>query len=291
MTQDNSRKNMNTRNLVPPPAPEVPKPRGTGPLDDRLPWVIEFRIVGTASTMQVHVKDEMLIGRADTDGLTTPDIDLADFGAFTHGVSRRHAMIRVRDQRLYLQDLGSTNGTMLNGVLCDPDQEHRLRHGDELMLGQLRLQMLFAVVPVMESKTRTSEMPPVPLEAAIRGIGQQVLVLEDDPDVGNVFRIALEQAGYQVTVVESVTKALAVVLQTLPDVIIMDLMLPDMNGLDLVSYVRKQHPKRHIPIIVVSGATGGFQKHKALDAGADVFLGKPVAVDELIKAVSTAIAV
>jgi two-component system KDP operon response regulator KdpE len=68
-------------------------------------------------------------------------------------------------------------------------------------------------------------------------------------------------------------------------------MLPDMNGLDLVRYVRKQHGQTHVPMLVVSGATGGFQMNRALEAGADVFLGKPVAVDELVQAVSTAIKV
>jgi CheY-like chemotaxis protein len=282
--------NKNTRSLSLPAVAAPSTPRATGPLDQTLPWVIELRIVGTASVMQIQVQNEMLIGRADSERRLFPEIDLSPFGAFTNGVSRRHAIIRVKGQRLYLQDLESTNGTLLNGILCDPEQEQRIRHGDELMLGQLRLQVLFAVVPDAETKRRTGEQATTPVEAPATGKGQQILVIEDDKDVGNVFRIALEQAGYQVTLVETVTKALSQVVLKLPDAIVLDLMLPDMSGLELVRYVRKQHSGRRVPMLVVSGITGGYQMHQALEAGADAFLGKPVAVDELVKAVSTAIA-
>ena len=283
---------MNTRHLkVPVSSSTVAAPRATGPLDRSLPWVIELRIVGTASTVQTQVQDKMLIGRADAERKISPEIDLGPFRAFANGVSRQHAMILIKDERLYIKDLGSTNGSRLNGALCEPEQEYRLRHGDELTLGQLRLQILFAVVPVTEAKTQTTEMPVAPLTIPANGKGQHILVIEDDKDVGVVFRMALEKAGYIVTVVETVTKALAVVFQKMPDAIILDLMLPDMNGLDLVRYVRKQHQQRRVPMLVVSGATGGFQMNQALEAGADAFLGKPVAVDELVKAVSTAIKV
>lgn len=282
---------MNTRHLKLPTSSAAAAPRATGPLDRSLPWVIEFRIVGTASTVQTQVQSQMLIGRADAERKISPEIDLGPFRAFANGVSRQHAVILIKDERLYIKDLGSTNGTRLNGALCEPEQEYRLRHGDELTLGQLRLQVLFAVVPVTEAKTQTNEVPITPVTIPADGKGQHILVIEDDKDVGVVFRMALEKAGYVVTVVENVTKALAVVFQKMPDAIVLDLMLPDMNGLDLVRYVRKQHQQRRVPMLVVSGATGGFQMNQALEAGADAFLGKPVAVDELVKAVGTAVKV
>jgi DNA-binding response OmpR family regulator len=86
-----------------------------------------------------------------------------------------------------------------------------------------------------------------------------------------------------------VSKALTAVFQNLPDLIILDLMLPDMNGLDLIRYIRKQHPDSRVPMLVVSGATGGFQMNRALEAGANGFLSKPVAVDELVNAVNSAV--
>lgn len=291
MKSNTTKLTTHTRQLGLPPAETPAVSRVTGPLDRALPWVIEFRIVGTASTVQTQVQNQMLMGRADVENKVFPEIDLTPFRASANGVSRKHALILVKDERLYVKDLGSMNGTRLNGALCLPEEEYRLRHGDELMLGHLRLQVLYAVVPVVGAKLQTGEMQPSPLAAPDAGKGQRVLVIEDDPDVGEVFHLALEKAGYTVIVAENVAKALALVFQHMPDLIVLDLMLPDMNGLDLVRYIRKQHPDRHVPMLVVSGATGGFQMSRALEAGADAFLSKPVAVDELVNAVSAAIKV
>jgi len=282
---DSTLNNLNTRYLKP-PAPTDSKPlRVTGPLDQKLPYVIELRIVGTASTIQRQVTNEMLIGRGDSDKGIAPEIDLADFDGFQTGVSRKHAMILVRDERLYLKDLRSTNGTRLNGLACESEKEYRVRHGDEIMLGRLRLQVLFAVTPMVEGGTPLhGTLQPVDIPRI--GKGQHVLVVEDDKEVGSVFRMALELAGYQVTLVDNVTKALNSIFQIMPDAIVLDLMLPDMNGLDLLQYLKKQSLPKRIPILVVSGATGGFQMNQALEAGAERFMGKPVAVDKLVNAIA-----
>lgn len=320
--------------------------RVTGPLDQTLPWVIEMRIVGTASTLQVRVRDAMLIGRrSDNTGSPAPEIDLAPHNAFSHGVSRSHAMIVVKEQKLMLKDLGSTNGTRLNDIICEPGKEYRLRHGDEVMFGRMRLQVSFAVVPdeaamntpiplrrkkeTVEpiqpdtkpsvpnppngrspaNATATSERAATPKasgtandarstadaksvsrvdipQGLMVGKGERVLIIEDDEDVGAVFVLALQKAGYSVTLVPNVARGLAFIFQQMPDVIVVDLLLPDMNGLDLVRYVRKQKTPRRVPMLVVSSATAGYQRHQALEAGADVFLGKPLAVEELINSVA-----
>jgi CheY-like chemotaxis protein len=240
--------------------------------------------------MQTRVTDAMVLGRCDIASGYTPEIDLTTFDAFGKGVSRKHAIITVKEHRLMMRDLNSTNGTRLNNAVCAPGQEYRLRHGDELVLGQLRLQVSFAVVPTLTDTQRGVSPTPAKLPTTvINGGGKRILVIEDDADVGNVFRIALEFAGYKVTVVNDVTKALGFVFQGMPDAIVLDLMLPDLNGLDLVRYVRKQKTPRHVPLLVVSGAIGGFQMNQALAAGADAFFGKPVAVEELVHAVGTAV--
>ena len=285
---DPTRSPAKTRHLKMPAVEAAVAPSVTGPLDQVRPWVIELRVVGTASVVQTRVGEAMVIGRSDTASGFAPEVDLTTFDAFSKGVSRKHALITVKNQRLMLRDLNSTNGTRLNNAICAPGEEYRLRHGDELMLGQLRLQVSFAVVPSLTDTQRNSK--PDPQKQMIKGSGKRVLIIEDDADVGNVFRMALEFAGYKVTVVNDVTKALGVVFQGMPDAIVLDLMLPDLNGLDLVHYVRKQKTPNRVPLLVVSGAIGGFQMNQALAAGADAFLGKPVSVEELVKAVGTAIA-
>ena len=243
-----------TRHLTMPTPNVAATPSATGPLDQARPWVIEFRVVGTASVVQARVGDAMVLGRCDTASGFTPEVDLSSFDAFGKGVSRKHAIITVKEQRLMLRDLNSTNGTRLNNAVCAPGQEYRLRHGNELLLGQLHLQVSFAVVPSLTDTQRNFMPEKDPPKAVANGSGKRVLIIEDDQDVGNVFRMALELSGYKVTVVNDVTKALGFVFQGMPDAIVLDLMLPDLNGLDLVRYVRKQKTVRHVPLLVVSGS-------------------------------------
>jgi CheY-like chemotaxis protein len=289
MTPEASQLQVNTRHLQMPVEAAQPAPSQTGPLDLKRPWVVEFRVVGTASTIQARVGDTMVLGRSDSTGGYTPEVDLSKFDAFSKGVSRKHAVITIKDQKLMIRDLNSTNGTRLNNVLCKPGEEYRLRHGNELMLGTLRLQVSFAVVPAMTDTQRVGTVDKAAMLPFINGSGKRVLVIEDDLDVGNVFRMALECAGYSVMLVPDVTRALGVVFQGMPDAIILDMMVSDMNGLDLVHYVRKQKTAKHVPVLVVSSAVGGFHAGQAISAGADVFLGKPVAVEELVRAVGSTI--
>lgn len=255
----------------------------TGSLNDALPWVIEFRVVGTASTVQVQVHEAMVIGRADPQTGNYPAVDLGPHGAYHNGVSRQHAVVLVHDNRIKIKDLGSINGTKLNGFQLVAGQEYRLRHGDEVEVGQIKLQVRFAVVPTAEPTPGS----PAPTHAAIPvlGRGEHILIVEDDADVGKVFKIALQHAGFMVTVLETGAAALGMITQGMPDVMVVDLMLPDMDGLDLLRYVRK-HEAGTVPVIVCSGATGGYQMNQAKEAGANLFLTKPVSVDELVKAVA-----
>jgi len=294
MSADDLQPKPNTRLLTQSqPQDHTPMPvRTTSPLDV-VPWVLEFRVVGTASTIQVQVSESMNIGRSDADGNSQPEIDLTPHGAYTHGVSRRHAQILSKSDRITIKDMNSTNGTRLNGYVLSPDHEYRLRHGDELTIGQLRLQVLFAVVPTSGDNTPMPGMlktsKPEGENIPMVGTGQRVLVIEDDSDVASVFRLALEHAGFDVTVYNNGGAALTAVSARLPDAIVLDLMLTDVSGPDLIRYVRKQEGGADVPMLVVSGATGGFQMNQALEAGANLFMGKPVNVHELVQTVGNLI--
>jgi CheY-like chemotaxis protein len=295
MSDLNAKSQETTRYLGPlQETPVMPK-RVTGPLDEPLPWVIDFRVVGTPSTIQVRVAETMTIGRSDPESGTEPDINLAPFGAHVLGVSRKHAVVKAKNDRLTVLDTGSANGTRLNGFALVPNQEYRLRHGDELTVGQLHLQVMFVFVPV--SQKDTAEMAAAHTAPAVTdpsltipklGSGQHVLVVEDDIDVATVIGMILEHAGFKVTVLNNAEAAVGFVTKTMPDAIVLDLMLPDMSGLDLARYVRKQEqPGQHVAVVVVSGATGGFQMNQAKQAGVDLFLGKPVGVSEIVQAFTT----
>lgn len=270
------------------PISEIVASKTTGPLDRRVPWVIEFRVVGTPTTMQVQVRDEMLMGRADAEQGYFPEVDLAGFKGFAFGVSRKHGRIFIKDDRMHYEDLNSTNGSAINGQLCEKGGSYRLRHGDELSLGRLKMQVRFAVVPANDDTGRWKQQPPlVPIPKV--GKGQFILVLEDDKEVGSAFREGLEQGGFNVGVVDQVAKALTILTAAMPNAIIVNLMMPDMSGVDFMRYLRKAYPQAKVPLIVVSNTMGAYQMQQALDAGADAFMGKPVAIDELVHLIADAV--
>jgi len=71
------------------------------------------------------------------------DVDLTPFGAAEKGVSRKHLLLRRRNALIYVSDLGSTNGTRLNGQRMLPNTERILRSGDELQLGSLKATVIY----------------------------------------------------------------------------------------------------------------------------------------------------
>jgi hypothetical protein len=106
------------------------------------------------STVVIHIRDaanpvvlepskRTLLGRSDTGGAEKPDIDLTPYGALEKGVSRVHAAIERSEDTLTLVDMGSSNGTMLNGQKLAPSQPRVLRDGDEIRLGKLVAHIYF----------------------------------------------------------------------------------------------------------------------------------------------------
>ncbi|MCS6835929.1 MAG: FHA domain-containing protein [Anaerolineae bacterium] len=99
-------------------------------------WRVSFKI-GT-EIIYLPDKAQITIGRAPEPD-NEVELDLSKFGALPLGVSRHHARISVIEGLLYLRDLQSTNGTRINGFQVTPNQDYRLRDGDEIELGRLRL--------------------------------------------------------------------------------------------------------------------------------------------------------
>jgi hypothetical protein len=85
----------------------------------------------------------LIIGRAATTSELKVAIDLTAYGAYERGVSRIHAMMKRENGTLTIEDMGSANGTYVNGHTLIPGQRFLLRHGDEVRLGQLVTQIYF----------------------------------------------------------------------------------------------------------------------------------------------------
>jgi two-component system KDP operon response regulator KdpE len=112
-----------------------------------------------------------------------------------------------------------------------------------------------------------------------------VLVVDDDPAIRRTLAITLRARGYEVVAAPNGRSALQIVDESVPDVILLDLGLPDMDGLTVLRRVRSLS---RVPIIVVSARTGSIDKVEALDQGADDFVTKPFSIEELVARVRAA---
>lgn len=107
----------------------------------------------------------------------------------------------------------------------------------------------------------------------------KILVVEDDPAISNLIRTTLDTQEYQYHTAQTGSSALMEAVSYNPDVIILDLGLPDMEGVEIIKKVRGWS---RMPIIVVSARTEDRDKVDALDAGADDYLTKPFSIDEFL---------
>jgi two-component system KDP operon response regulator KdpE len=107
----------------------------------------------------------------------------------------------------------------------------------------------------------------------------KLLIADDDPQMVRALRITLAAHGYEVVVAADGAAAVAAAAQTHPDIIMLDLGMPRLDGIEVIQALRGWTT---VPIIVGSGRTGSADKVEALDAGADDFVTKPFQVDELL---------
>ena len=106
-----------------------------------------------------------------------------------------------------------------------------------------------------------------------------ILVVEDDAAVRNLMAVTLETRGYRYHLAGNGTEALIETTTHQPDVMLLDLGLPDMDGVEII---RKVRDWSNMPIIVISARSEDADKVEALDAGADDYLTKPFSVDEML---------
>ncbi|MBF2713153.1 MULTISPECIES: response regulator [Rhizobium/Agrobacterium group] len=116
--------------------------------------------------------------------------------------------------------------------------------------------------------------------------GQRILVVDDEPQILRFLRPALAAAGYEVIEADTGKQALALVATAVPDLLILDLGLPDMDGKEVIAQLRHWNP---IPIIVLSARDREIEKIAALDLGADDYLEKPFGIGELTARIRVAL--
>ena len=103
---------------------------------------ISLFLLDTGQIVPLAGKNEFTLGRSAEGQPILPDIDLAPYQAYENGVSRLHVSLTMNKQEALVTDLGSANGTRLNGQKLTPHRPTPVKHGDILTLGKLRIQLL-----------------------------------------------------------------------------------------------------------------------------------------------------
>ena len=116
---------------------------------------------------------------------------------------------------------------------------------------------------------------------------ETILVIEDDPSILLGVRKSLEYEGYKVLVAKDGEEGLAMAFDARPDLILLDIMLPHVNGFEICRSVRKHEPT--LPILIISAKDQEIDKIMGLDLGADDYIAKPFSVKELVARVKAAL--
>lgn len=109
--------------------------------------------------------------------------------------------------------------------------------------------------------------------------GARILVADDEPQIRRSLQVNLESKGYAVEAVESGTLAISAFLNRRPDLMIVDVIMPGMNGVEVVRHIRESSA---VPIIVLSAVGDEPRKVEALEVGADDYITKPFGIEELL---------
>jgi hypothetical protein len=108
----------------------------------RLQSWISLHMMESGQILPLADRTEFSLGRSAEGQPIVPDVDLSPFNAYASGVSRLHAVLKLIKNKIIIMDLGSSNGTYLNGTRLAPYIETPVVHGDILYLGKLKIQLL-----------------------------------------------------------------------------------------------------------------------------------------------------
>ncbi|MBI3803420.1 MAG: response regulator [Nitrospirae bacterium] len=123
------------------------------------------------------------------------------------------------------------------------------------------------------------------MEADIGSAIPKILAVDDNADTVTILSSILERAGYAVISARSGAEAIELAERELPALVLLDLILPDRNGLDILEAIKKIAPLKNVPILVVSAMSDKYSKERSYSLGVREYLTKPIYPSDLLNRV------
>ncbi len=118
---------------------------------------------------------------------------------------------------------------------------------------------------------------------------KRILVVDDDPEITRMLQFILERHGYAVSRAHGTAQGMNLLANETPDLVLLDFMMPHLNGLELCAFIRRDPRTAETPVIIYSADCNPENIRAALDAGATRFLPKTLKTDELLKSIAEAL--
>ncbi|MEW5872120.1 MAG: response regulator [Chloroflexota bacterium] len=118
---------------------------------------------------------------------------------------------------------------------------------------------------------------------------QTIVIVEDEPDTAEMFAEMMRLSGYRVIKSHGGTRAIAQISEAMPAAVVLDLMMPDLSGLEVLRYMRRDPRLVEVPVVIVSAKSLPSDIKTGMEAGASMYLTKPVAFQDLKLAVEASI--
>ena len=116
---------------------------------------------------------------------------------------------------------------------------------------------------------------------------KRILIVEDNKVDVRLLKDILESRGYEILLTGDGVEAIDLAVVSLPDLILMDIQLPDISGLEVTRRLRGDKRSRRIPIIAVTAFAMGWHEREALDSGCDAYISKPIAILSFLRTVES----
>jgi len=115
---------------------------------------------------------------------------------------------------------------------------------------------------------------------------KKLLIVEDNTELLELLRLGLKQAGFSVSTAANGVEGLKKARSLTPDVIVLDLILPELDGFAVCEALKRSEETAKIPVILLTGLTSEFTRYAGIESGADEYLTKPVGPDQLLSRIN-----